>query len=220
MRHPGVTASARGAVRLARRLAQDRSGLAMIELALIGPLLLTLIFAGLELAWYAQAHLRAGQIAVSVADNGARVMTGIDEANIYEIFSGADVIGGPIGFSRNGRIVLSSLQDNGKTGALAGQMINWQRCFGSLAAAPAYGLEGRGRNDATLAQGMGKAGRRITSLPNTAVMFVEVTYDYQPLVGRGWYDMPDIRIESAMNVRGRQNQDITNVQGLTVRRCT
>lgn len=67
---------------------------------------------------------------------------------------------------------------------------------------------------------MGRTGRKIIAAPNTAVMFVEVTYDYQPLVGRGWYNLPDIRIESALNVRGRQNQDISNVQGLTVQRCT
>ena len=205
--------------RLVSRLARDKGGLAMIELALIGPLVLSLIFAGLELAWYAQAHLRVGQIASAVADNGGRVMTGIDEANIYEIFAGANVIGSPIGFQRHGRVILSSLQDNGKTGASAGQMINWQRCWGDLRVNPSYGTEGKGRSDATLASGMGKTGRKITSLPNTAVMFVEVTYDYQPLVGRGWYDMPDIRVEAAMNVRGRQNQDITNVQGLTVQRC-
>ena len=202
-----------------RRLAGDKSGLAMIELALIGPLVLMLVFGGLELAWYAQAQLRVNQIAMTVADNGGRVMSGIDEANIHEIFAGADVIGGPIAFRQHGRVVLSSLQDNTLTGANAGQMINWQRCWGDLAAAPAYGAQDKGRTNATLAQGMGRAGRRITSSAGTAVMFVEATYDYQPLIGRGWYDLPDIRVESALNVRGRKNQDITNTQGLTVRRC-
>jgi hypothetical protein len=202
------------------RLRRDERGLAFVEFAFAAPILLMLILGGLELVNYALAHLRVNQIAMTVADNAGRVVTGIDEANVYEVFAGANVIGDPLDFEANGRIVLSSLQDNEQTGNAAGQMINWQRCWGELDVDPAYGTEGTGREDDALEDGMGKEGARILSAPDTAVMVVEVTYRYQPLIGGDWVPIGStIRHESAFNVRGRQNNDISNTQELDVLSC-
>lgn len=202
------------------RLQAAREGVAMVEFAFVAPLLLLLILGGLELANYALAHIRVSQIAMTVADNSGRVTTGIDEANIYEVFAGANVLGEPLDFQTNGRIVLSSLQENKQSGPNQGQMIHWQRCWGSLAVTPAYGNEGKGKNDNTLRNGMGANGNRIKSASGTAVMFVEVTYQYQPLVAGDWVDVQRIHYESAFNVRGRQNQNISNAQNLAVNDCT
>lgn len=203
-----------------RDLIGDNEGVAMVEFAFVAPVLLVLILTGLELTNFALAHMRVNQIAMTVADNAGRIPTSVDEANIYEVFAGAEVLGGDMEFEPNGRVVLSSLQDNRGNGANRGQMIHWQRCWGDLAIAPAYGEEGKGRNDASLKTGMGKGSKRITAANNTAVMFVEVTYDYQPLVGPNWIAQRQIRHESAFNVRGRQNQDIGNAQGLDINDCT
>ena len=205
---------------LLRRLGRDQRGLAYLEFALIGPILLFLTLAGLELVNYAMAYLRVNQIATTVADNAGRVTTGIDEANVYELFAGAETIGEPMEFEDNGRVVLSSLQDNGKKGGNQGQMINWQRCWGDLNVVSAYAAEDVGRDDATLAQGLGKPGNRITSEPGTAVMFVEVTYEYQPLISGTILPVDGrIRQETAFNVRGQRNNDISNTQNLTENSC-
>lgn len=203
-----------------RRLGKDRSGLALTEFALSLPVLLVLILMGLEVANFALAHMRVSQIANSVADNAGRVNTVVDEANINEVFAGAELIGESIDFIDNGRIVLSSLQPNNMTGWFAGQMINWQRCDGSLGVAPAYGWQGRGRFFPSLRDGMGRPGNRIIAAPGTAVMFVEVTYEYQPLVSEDILG-PNrrIRYESAMNVRERTNLAITNTQSLPLNDC-
>ncbi len=190
-----------------------------MEFAFVAPLLLVLIFVGLEIANYALAHLRVSQIAVTVADNAGRVTTGIDEANIYEVFAGAESIGGPINFGENGRIILSSLQHNGQRGSDEGQMINWQRCWGDLDQDPLYGEEGDGEDDDSLKDGIGPAGNRIGSVEGTAVMFVEASFEYQPLLDLGIFDAPAIRYESAFNVRGRLNNNITNATSLSVMSC-
>lgn len=203
-----------------RKLKEASDGIALTEFALALPVLLTLILGGLETANFALAHLRVSQIAMTVADNAGRVDTAIDEANIYEVFSGAELVGDAIDFEQNGRLVLSSLEDNGRTGSTSGQMINWQRCMGQLSVAPAYGTEGTGRTNSSLRTGMGPTGNKITSQPGTAVMFVEVTYNYQPLVAERILGARQIRYESAFNVRERTNQNITNTQGLTVNRCS
>lgn len=202
------------------RLGRNERGLAMVEFAFAAPVLLLLILGGLELVNFALTHMRVNQIAMTVADNAGRVTTGIDEANVYEVFAGAGVIGEPLDFQSKGRVVLSSLQHNGKSGANAGQVINWQRCWGALDVAPAYGNEGTGRNNADLASGMGPAGSRILSAQDTAVMVVEVSYDYEPFVGSDYLPIRSrIRHESAFNVRGRQNNDISNAQNLQTLTC-
>ena len=202
------------------RIGRDQSGLAYLEFALIGPVLLFLTLAGLELVNYAMAHLRVNQIATTVADNAGRVTTGIDEANVYEVFAGARSIGEPMDFEDNGRVVLSSLQENGRNGADEGQMINWQRCWGDLDLGSMYAEEDDGRDDASLATGLGAEGNRIVSVPGTAVMFVEVTYDYQPLISGTILPVADqIRQETAFNVRGQRNNDISNTQNLAENAC-
>lgn len=202
-----------------RCIISDTRGLAFVEFAFVAPVLLILIFVGLEIANYALAHLRVSQIAVTVADNAGRVTTGIDEANIYEVFAGAESIGNSINFKENGQIVLSSLQHNGLRGRNEGQMINWQRCWGNLDQGSLYGEQDDGKANASLRDGIGPIGNRISSIEGTAVMFVEASFKYQPLLDLGIIELPPIRYESAFNVRGRLNNNITNATSLAVMSC-
>lgn len=206
--------------KLVRNLARCSAGVALIEFAIALPMLVLMMLGGLELTNYVFAHMRVNQIAITVADNAGRVRSGIDESNIYEVFAGAELIGQSLDFEENGRIVLSSLEPNGRSGSEAGQMINWQRCYGELAVSSLYGVQGAGRTTAALAAGMGAAGNQITSAAGTAVMFVEVTYRYQPLIFDDFIaSQTSFRYEAAFNVRERTNQNITNTQGLTLRSC-
>jgi len=190
-------------------LKRDNSGLALIEFAMALPLWLILALGGLEMANLATAHMRVSQIAMTVADNASRVEPTIDESDIYEIFAGAEEMGGPLNFEANGRIVLSSLQHNEQSDEDEGQMINWQRCYGDLAEVSAYGTEDAGRFDDSLANGMGSAPNTIAAAPSTAVMFVEVFYDYQQLIPGKLFSRK-IRYETAFNVRSRDVYDISN----------
>lgn len=193
---------------------RDTRGLALIEFAYALPIVVALGFGGLETANLALAHLRVSQIGMTAADNAARVNTRIDETDINEIFNGVQVVGESINFEENGRLVLSSLQHNERDeDDGAGQVINWQRCIGDRDDIdPAYGEEGYGREDGSL-QSMGE-GNTISATRGTAIMFVEVSYQYQPLIP-GF--LPDrlIRYESAFNVRERVEQDITNTTSIT-----
>lgn len=191
------------------KLFEDSKGLALIEFAMSLPLFLTLALGGMELANLASAHMRVSQIAMTVADNAGRVDPSIDEADIYEIFAGASLIGEKLDFEANGRVILSSLQHNGLSGTDEGQMINWQRCMGDLSILSLYGAQGTGRTDNSLPLGMGPTGNEIFSAPGTAIMFVEVVYDYQPLIP-GELLNRQIRYETAFNVRSRDILDITN----------
>lgn len=203
-----------------RRLHSNQRGATLVEFAIALPVLIVLIMGGTELVNLALAYQKISQIATTVADNAARVQTGMDESDITEIFSGARIAGGSLDIENHGRIVLSSLQDNQKNDARSGQMINWQRCWGELDVSPAYGLEGKGREDASMRDGMGSNDRMIAAIPGSAVMFVEVTYDYQPVFADWIFGDRRIRYENAYNVRERVNQDISNTGNITVNSCS
>ena len=203
-----------------RRLRGDRRGLAMTEFALSLPIITTLGLCGLECANLAMANLRVSNIAMLTADNAARVRDSIDEANVIELLTGAKMTGDSIRFRQNGRIILSSVEPNtaGVNGASTGQWIRWQRCDGAKQVSSSYGLQGAGQNDASL-QYVGPATNPIVAQAGTAVMMVEVVYDYQPIVSNAIFGARTIRYESAFNVRQRTNQALTNLGSVTPRNC-
>lgn len=194
-------------------LRQDESGLALVEFALSLPILLMMGLGGVELAHYALATERVSQIAMLVADNGGRVRNSIDEIDVNEIMAGAKFVGQTIGFAQNGRIILSSLEPNA---AANGQWIRWQRCTGAKVVGSSYGLEDAGKTDATL-QSMGPTGNTIAAAEKTAVMFVEVFYDYQPIVPIDYLKSRGrtMHFTAAFNVRQRSNQILRNGKSLT-----
>lgn len=202
-----------------RRLGADESGLALVEFALSLPVVLMLVLGGLEVSKLALTHLRVSQVAVTTADNAARVKVQMDESDVEEIFAGAEVVGRSINLQTHGRVVLSSIEDNGRPGNGRGQMIRWQRCHGGKNEPPAYGREGKGKSDNGLKNGVGPPGRRIEAQPGTAVMFVEVSYDYQPLAFGELIGDTEIRYEAAYNVRERTELGITNTRGRPAKTC-
>jgi Flp pilus assembly protein TadG len=199
----------------ARRLAQDNSGLALIEFALSLPIMMILSVSFVDLAGYINANTRVSQIALSVADNSGRVKQRIDETDVDAIMIGGRIAGESISFANNGRIMLSQIEVNGLTGTNAGQKITWQRCFGGKNIVSSFGVEGAGATDATYAAGFGPTGNKISATQGNGVMFVEVVYDYQPLfpVGDALVDSlrgRTMRATAAYPVRERTSNAIQN----------
>jgi len=209
------------ASRFAARLGGCESGLAFVEFAMSLPVVVTLGLVGLETANLAMAHLRISNVAMLTADNAARVRDSIDEAHVIELLTGAKMTGDNIRFRQNGRIILSSIEPNtaGPGGTSTGQWIRWQRCDGARASVSNYGLQGTGQTNASL-QAVGPPGNQISASSGTAVMMVEVVYDYQPIVSDAIFGPRVIRYESAFNVRQRTDQVLKNAGAVTPRNCT
>ncbi len=197
-------------------LRRDVSGIAMTEFALALPIFLAMGLTGVEVAHYTMANLRVSQIALMVADNAGRVRTSIDERDIDEVMIGARLAGQGIELGQNGRIILSSLEPNGLTGANEGQMIRWQRCFGLKPVVSSYGVEGAGTANATLVNGIGPNGRKIKAMAGGAVMFVEMVYDYEPVFIKGIFTSNrTLRYTAAYTVRERASHTMNNASAMT-----
>lgn len=199
--------------RVVSALARSRSGVAATEFALSLPLLLTAGLYGVETANQAVMQMRVSQIAVLIADNASRVgensllgETKIYESDINDVFAGADVQGGS-GFQlyEHGRVILSSLEV--VPGTEDQQYIHWQRCMGKKVHPSRYGEAGDGKGSQI--DGMGPPGEEIVAIDDEAVMFVEVVWEYQPLVGEIFSNVEQLHATAAFNVR--ENRDLTQV---------
>lgn len=188
------------AARLYRKLKASTSGVAAVEMAMAFPFMLTAGLWGVELANFGVTNMRISQLAVQMADNASRIGDAsslinrkIYEADVNDLLLGAQLQGGKnFGLFDNGRVIISSLEvdedDN--------QYIHWQRCMGSKRWNSTYGDEGD-----RLADGMGPAGYEVIAFPNEAVIFVEVSYDYQPLISSHFIGESTITAISSFTVR-------------------
>jgi hypothetical protein len=182
------------------RLRRDNSGVALLEFALAFPLLLLLSLGGLELTNYLLAQMHVNRIAVMTADNASRLRTQMSESYVNQLFVGARKAGESIDFQNRGRVVLSSVQNNV---AGNGQWIRWQRCTGSLSVASKYGLQDKGKNDNSL-----PSLNNLQAQAGSAMMFVEVSYDYRPLFDISLFPVRRLTRDAAFIVRQRTDFSI------------
>jgi len=193
--------------RIARFL-KDRSGLALTEFAYSLPIFTGLGMYGLETAHFTVMQMRVSQISLNLADNASRMGQSasssssktVFETDVSQMLTGAALQGEGIDFTSKGRVILSSLERN----ALGQQYIRWARCFGGADHDTKY------YNPETELRpfgfdGMGESGTKITAQSGTAVMFVEIMYDYEPLFGDLFMDARTIRHQAAFNVRDNRN---------------
>lgn len=198
--------------RFGRQLWNCRDGLALVEFAYALPVLITLTFAGAELANLAIANARVSAITSMVADGVARVRDRIDENDINDIITGAKYAGESLQLTTRGRIIISTLEDNAATTSPANdQIITWQRCKGikSIATGQTIGSEG-----AALSSGIGPAGN-LSATPGNPIVVVEIFYDYPPIMSDKWFGPITIHYSSAFSVRDRSLQTLQNGQNLT-----
>lgn len=197
---------------IARRLARSARATVLIEMAFCIPLLVLIGFGGLEYANLTLINTRISQIGLNTADNASRIAAGsnlaqpqVREVDINEVFTGAEKQARNLNLKARGRIILSSLEQN-KDG---GQWIHWQRCYGDMKVSSAYGAEGKGATG-TAFKGMGPKDREVTAASGTAVMFVEVVYQYKPLLYGKWLGPRTIRSAAAYNIR--EARDLSGVK--------
>ena len=196
-----------------QRLIGDRSGLALTEFALSLPLLLTAGLGGIETANLAVTTLRVNQVAIQIADNASRIGDTsslqdrkIYEADINDLLLGSNIQAGQsIDLYDHGRVIVSSLEV--VPGTDDQQYIHWQRCKGTKNYPSSYGAQGDGVS--TTLAGMGPAGEEVMAQRGEAVIFVEVSYDYQPLVAGFFGDNRVISSTSAYTVR--DSRDLTQI---------
>ncbi|MBO9671621.1 MAG: pilus assembly protein [Sphingobium sp.] len=191
----------RGFRAFATRLRGDAGGLAAVEFALSAPIVLTIFLSGAELTNYAITRMRVSQIALHIVDNASRIGTDtalsvkqISETQINDLFIGANLQAGTLGLQSRGKVILYSLEADASN---AGKFyVHWQRCYGNKVYAAS---QNQGANNLSY---IGPTGRQVTSVTTgTAVMYVEVAYNYKPLISSRLVPNTVLTDSAAMIVR-------------------
>ncbi|MGE3691814.1 MAG: TadE/TadG family type IV pilus assembly protein [Novosphingobium sp.] len=195
----------RGTIRDMHRLLRDASGAAMTEFVLAMPLLMTAGLFGTELANFALVQMKVHETAIHLADNASRVgdtsnlqNRKIYEADINDLFLGSSIqASASLNFYEHGRAIVSSLET--RPANPSQQYIHWQRCKGKKTWASTYGNEG------TDVSGMGPTGEQVIAQSGEAVIFVEVVYDYQPLISSRFIGSTTIKSIASFTVRDKRD---------------
>lgn len=204
--------------RIRRTLAalwRSDEGAILVEFAYSMPVFVLLGMVSLELVNLALANMRISLIAMTVADNLSRAKESVPlglprlrEVDINDALLGTSLQGGSrVQVLKKGRVIISSLQRNSS----GRQTIAWQRCKGELNVSSLYGAQGATQPATGTSgfQGMGTGSTRIQAEANTAVIFAEVVYNYEPIIGNWIFGARRIRKEAAFYVR--DDRDLTTV---------
>ncbi len=207
----------RQAMRRAGRLRADDSGVALTEFAFALPILLVMSLTGAELTNYITTKMRISQVALHLADNAARIGTGsqlvaktITESDINDLFVGANLQAGELNLQANGRIIVTSLEPTANPNNAGTYKIGWRRCYG---AKTSYARKYPSTTQTTGLSGLGPTGRQVTAPDNGATMFVEIYYEYKPIVRTSL--APDTSMTEIASMIVRDRRDLTQVYPVT-----
>jgi len=114
------------AIRMLRRLSLAQQGIAMVEFALVLPVLMTLFYGTIEVTRYILITQKVEKLAHSVADMTAQSQTAT-LATMNQVMAAASDIMSPYTMGVNGRIIISSLYRAPNT---ANATVNWQHTGG------------------------------------------------------------------------------------------
>jgi hypothetical protein len=202
-----------GAISTLKQLLAAPAGVAATEFAFVLPFLLGAGLMGVEVANRAIVQMQVSQLAARIADDASRVgdTSTLQDRKIYEqditdLLRGADVQGGArLDLFEHGRVIISSLEV--VPGTDEQQYIHWQRCFGRKNHVSSYGVEGDGLDEDL--PGMGPPGGEVWAFKDEAVIFVEIAYDYQSLVGENFGFADEVTATASFTVR--DDRDLTQI---------
>lgn len=139
---------------------------------------------------------------------------------MLDTFVGGVTQAGSRNITTKGRVILSSLELN----SAGNPYIHWQRCMGNLKTnnvlvKSQYGKEGDVLGDATTG-GIGPTGSKIVPPAAGAIMFVEIFYEYEPMITTAFFGRPRINYTASFIVRDKR--DLTKIYpttGVTAQTC-
>lgn len=193
-----------------QRLRNNQSGTVLIEFAFAMPIFMGLGMYGSETSMVAITNTRISQAALNLADNASRlgqtdtgvITPTITESDIINVLKGTEIQSKGLKLFENGRVIISSLEVTSS----GQQFIRWRRCKGMRDIDSNYDDDKNNDNITDPAFiGMGQEDEEAKAVGNSAVMFVEVEYVYQPLFGNLFMQKPILRQEAAFNIRDQRN---------------
>ena len=228
-----VTANRRIDTRFLRLLRDDRSGMAIVEFALALPFFVGFTMGGVELTNYTTTKMRMSQIALQVADNASRIGTGnvmaakqISEAQVNDILTGAGLQADALDLYGRGRVIVYSLEPMANPNPTNLFRIRWKRCRGAKTTYPGNYTQGQTNIPGFLYTPPVGLPQTITAPVGGAVMVVQLSYTYRPLITQAFVLKSEITEFGAMTVRDPRDMagptggvGLYNTENVTISSC-
>ena len=156
-------------IKLRRGLIDDRRGGVMVEFAMIIPILLFVLLAGVDVVRFAMLQQKLSRAATSMADLVAQYPS-MSQTQLDQLFLSVEHVITPFPLGASGRVVVSSIS---KADSVSPVLVDWQRFgAGTAAAVSEFGVEGA---TATLPAGF-------TVDAGDGLIVAEIFYDFVPLL--------------------------------------
>ncbi|HEX9791023.1 MAG TPA: TadE/TadG family type IV pilus assembly protein [Kiloniellales bacterium] len=154
---------------LRRGLIDDRRGGVMVEFAMIIPILVFVLLAGVDVVRFAMLQQKLSRAATSMADLVAQYPT-MSQTQLDQLFLSVQHIITPFPLGSSGRVIVSSIS---KADVASPVVVDWQRFgAGTASAVSAFGVQG---GNAVLPAGFSvDAGQ--------GLIVAEIFYDFDPLL--------------------------------------
>jgi hypothetical protein len=125
--------------RIVKRFVRHERGMAMVEFAMVLPLLLTLFYGAVEITRYVLIVQKAEKFSHTVADVSAQSQT-VTTASLNQLLTASSDLMRPFSMNENGRVIITSLyREPGQANA----RVNWRhQGGGSLTAISRLGAMG------------------------------------------------------------------------------
>jgi len=168
-----------------QRLLKDSSAVAVVEFAMILPLLTVLTLGSFEVARYALLIQKLDRVSATMADLTARAEA-LTASEVDNLLDSTDYLSQPFDFNTDGMVVISSV-----VGRLnRDPLIIGQRRRGSIAGVSSVvGVDG---GDATLPVAFKNAETGQVLEDGDGLIVAEVFYDYSPYLTLGGYLLEDM----------------------------
>ena len=161
--------------KMLQRLLRADQGLAVLEFALILPVLMSLFYGAVEITRYILITQKVEKLAFTVADVTAQSQT-VSNASLNQVLAATSDIMSPYTMTSNGRVIISSLYR--AAGATTTATVNWRyQGGGTLTATSALGAVG-----ATPSMPTG-----FTFDERENVIAAEVFYQFSPLISTQFF---------------------------------
>lgn len=154
--------------RLFTRLARDRRGTLVVEVAMATPILVGLLLTGVEVTRYVLLNQKLERASATMADLVSQAEK-VSEADLATLFIATRYTVEPFDLAGDGRVIVSSITKSSGTAP----RVLWQRAFGAGSGSSSYGIEG---SSATL-----PAGFVVRDGEN--VIVGEAFFDFVPVFG-------------------------------------
>jgi Flp pilus assembly protein TadG len=153
-----------------RRLSSDTRGGLIAEFAAAMPVLVLMLFGGVEVSRFALLNQRMDRLATVMGDLVAQAET-ISEGDLTNLFQATTPVAWPFDMVTKGNVIISSVS---LPAAPAAQTPNvtWQRHTGNLVTTSRIGAQG---GSATLPTGL-------TIAANQTIIISEVYYSFSPML--------------------------------------